>query len=376
MTTTTRAAVLWEVGTDWSIEDVELDDPRATDVLVRMESAGMCHSDDHARTGDMPMPLPIIGGHEGAGVVEAVGPDVTRLAPGDHVAVSFVPACGHCRWCSTGRQYICDSGAKLFNVGMMSDDRLAHHVTRNGERVPVGRYAQVGTFSEQILVNEDSLVKVDDDLPADAVALVSCGVATGFGSATERAGTKPGDDEAVIGVGGIGINAVQGARVAGAQRVIAIDPVEFKREQAMKLGATHAFASVEEAAGAIGELTQGVMCDRVVLAAGVVHGDMVEPALGLTSKGGTLVVTGVAPATESDAQLNLMMLSMMNKEVKGTIFGSMNPREAIPRLLSMYREGVLHLDELVTRRYSLDEVNQGYADMLEGRNIRGVISFT
>jgi NDMA-dependent alcohol dehydrogenase len=376
MTTTTRAAVLWEVGTDWSIEDVELDDPRATDVLVRMESAGMCHSDDHARTGDMPMPLPIIGGHEGAGVVEAVGPDVTRLAPGDHVAVSFVPACGHCRWCSTGRQYICDSGAKLFNVGMMSDDRLAHHVTRNGERVPVGRYAQVGTFSEQILVNEDSLVKVDDDLPADAVALVSCGVATGFGSATERAGTKPGDDVAVIGVGGIGINAVQGARVAGAQRVIAIDPVEFKREQAMKLGATHAFASVEEAAGAIGELTQGVMCDRVVLAAGVVHGDMVEPALGLTSKGGTLVVTGVAPATESDAQLNLMMLSMMNKEVKGTIFGSMNPREAIPRLLSMYREGVLHLDELVTRRYSLDEVNQGYADMLEGRNIRGVISFT
>jgi S-(hydroxymethyl)glutathione dehydrogenase/alcohol dehydrogenase len=225
-------------------------------------------------------------------------------------------------------------------------------------------------------VNEDSLVKVDDDLPADAVALVSCGVATGFGSATERAGTKPGDDVAVIGVGGIGINAVQGARVAGAQRVIAIDPVEFKREQAMKLGATHAFASVEEAAGAIGELTQGVMCDRVVLAAGVVHGDMVEPALGLTSKGGTLVVTGVAPATESDAQLNLMMLSMMNKEVKGTIFGSMNPREAIPRLLSMYREGVLHLDELVTRRYSLDEVNQGYADMLEGRNIRGVISFT
>jgi S-(hydroxymethyl)glutathione dehydrogenase/alcohol dehydrogenase len=376
MTTTTRAAVLWEVGTDWSIEDVELDDPRATDVLVRMESAGMCHSDDHARTGDMPMPLPIIGGHEGAGVVEAVGPDVTRLAPGDHVAVSFVPACGHCRWCSTGRQYICDSGAKLFNVGMMSDDRLAHHVTRNGERVPVGRYAQVGTFSEQILVNEDSLVKVDDDLPADAVALVSCGVATGFGSATERAGTKPGDDVAVIGVGGIGINAVQGARVAGAQRVIAIDPVEFKREQAMKLGATHAFASVEEAAGAIGELTQGVMCDRVVLAAGVVHGDMVEPALALTSKGGTLVVTGVAPATESDAQLNLMMLSMMNKEVKGTIFGSMNPREAIPRLLSMYREGVLHLDELVTRRYSLDEVNQGYADMLEGRNIRGVISFT
>ncbi len=375
MTLTTRAAVLWNVGDPWSIEEVELDEPRATDVLVRMRSAGMCHSDDHAKTGDLPMPLPIIGGHEGAGVVEAVGPDVTGLQPGDHVAVSFVPACGHCRWCSTGRQYICDNGAKLFDVGMMSDGREAHHVTKDGERRVVGRYAQVGTFSEHILVNQDSLVKVDPDLPFDAVALVSCGVATGFGSATERAGTKPGDVVAVVGVGGIGINAVQGARIAGAQRVIAIDPVEFKREQAMALGATHTYASIDEAMGPVGEMTTGVMCDRVVLSAGIVHGDMVQPALDLTSKGGTLVVTGLAPAMESDAQLNLMMLSMMNKEVKGTIFGSMNPRDAIPRLLSMYREGVLKLDELVTRRYSLDEVNQGYADMLEGRNIRGVIAF-
>jgi S-(hydroxymethyl)glutathione dehydrogenase/alcohol dehydrogenase len=291
------------------------------------------------------------------------------------VAVSFIPACGHCRWCSTGRQYLCDSGAKLFDVGMMSDGRNAHHVVRGGERTPVGRYAQVGTFSEHILVNQDSLVEVDDDLPPDAVALVSCGVATGFGSATERAGTKPGDDVAVIGVGGIGINAVQGARIAGAQRVIAIDPVEFKREQAMALGATHAFASIEEASAAVAELTWGQMCDRVILSAGVVHGDMIDPALGLTSKGGTLVVTGLAPAMESDASLNLMMLSMMNKEIKGTIFGSMNPRDAIPRLLSMYREGVLRLDELVTRRYALDEVTQGYADMLDGRNIRGVIAF-
>jgi S-(hydroxymethyl)glutathione dehydrogenase/alcohol dehydrogenase len=375
MSMTTRAAVLWGVGEPWVIEEVELDEPRANDVLVRLHAAGMCHSDDHAKTGDMPMPLPVIGGHEGAGVVEAVGPDVKGLAVGDHVAVSFVPACGHCRWCSTGRQYLCDNGAKLFDIGMMSDGREAHHTVHDGERVAVGRYAQLGTFSEWILVNESSLVKVDDDLPFEVVALVSCGVATGFGSATERAGTKPGDNVAVIGVGGIGINAVQGARIAGAQRVIAIDPVEFKREQAMALGATHAYASVEEAMAEVGALTDGIMCERVVLCAGVVHGDMIDPALWLTAKGGTLVVTGVAPATEDDTKLNLMMLSMMNKEIKGTIFGSMNPRESIPRLLSMYREGVLKIDELVTRRYSLDEVNQGYADMLAGKNIRGVITF-
>ena len=371
MPTTTRAAVLWGIGEEWKIEEITLDDPKAGDVLVKMAYAGMCHSDEHAVTGDLPLGLPVIGGHEGSGVVEAVGPGVTSVAVGDHVSMSFIPSCGRCKWCSTGRQYLCDEGAKLFDIGMMSDGREAHHC--NG--TPIGRYAQVGTFSEHILVSENSLVKVEPDLPLDVVALVSCGVATGFGSATERAGTKPGDNVAVIGIGGIGINAVQGAHLAGAKRVIAIDPVEFKREQAMQFGATHTYSSVEEALLAVPDLTWGEMCDRVVLSAGVVHGDMLEPALNLTAKGGTLVVTGLAPMLESDAQLNLFMLSMMNKEVKGTVFGSTNPRAQIPNLLSMYREGELKLDELITRRYSLDEVNQGYADMRDGKNLRGVIEF-
>ena len=376
MPTTTRAAVLWGTGEDWKIEDVQLDDPKANDVLVTMKAAGMCHSDEHAVTGDLPLPLPVIGGHEGAGIVEAVGPGVTTLAPGDHVSISFIPSCGRCKWCSTGRQYLCDEGAKLFDIGMMSDGREAHHVSNaQGSSTAVGRFAQVGTFSEQVLVSENSLVKVEKDLPFGVVALVSCGVATGFGSATERAGTKPGDNVAVIGVGGIGINAVQGARIAGAKRVIAIDPVEFKREQAMEFGATHTYASVEEALLALPDLTWGDMCERVILCPGVMHGDMIEPALGLTSKGGTLVVTGLAPLLENDAQLNVFMLSMMNKEIKGTVYGSSNPRAIIPQLLSMYREGELKLDELITKRYSLDQVNEGYADMRNGVNIRGVIDF-
>ena len=371
MPTTTRAAVLWNVGDDWSIEEVTLDDPKAGDVLVKMAYAGMCHSDEHAVTGDLPLGLPVIGGHEGSGVVEAVGDGVTSVAVGDHVSISFIPSCGRCKWCSTGRQYLCDEGAKLFDVGMMSDGREAHHVKGD----PVGRYAQVGSFAEHILVSENSVVKVEPDLPLEVVALVSCGVATGFGAATERAGTKPGDNVAVIGVGGIGINAVQGAKAAGAKRIIAIDPVEFKREQAMEFGATHTYSSMEEALAAVPELTWGELCDRVVLSPGVVHGDMLDPALNLTAKGGTLVVTGLAPMLETDAQMNLFMLSMMNKEVKGTVFGSMNPRAQIPALLSMYREGTLKLDELITNRYSLDEVNQGYADMRDGKNLRGVIEF-
>ena len=370
-----RAAVLWGIGEPWKVEDITIDDPGPGEVLLKTKAAGMCHSDEHAVTGDLPMPLPVIGGHEGAGVVEAVGPGVTSVSPGDHVAVSFVPSCGRCRWCMSGRSYICNEGAKLFDIGMMSDGRDAHHVTGPGGRQPVGRYAQVGTFSEQILCSENSVIAVDKDLPFHALALVSCGVGTGFGSATERAGTKPGDNVAVVGVGGIGINAVQGARIAGAKRVIAIDPVEFKREQAMLFGATHTYSSIDEALAAMPDLTWGEMCDRVILCAGVVHGDMVEPALSLTSKGGTLVVTGLAPMVEQDAQLNLFMLSMLNKEVKGTIFRSSNPREMIPRLLSMYRQGDLKIDELVTRRYSLDQVNEGYQDMRDGKNIRGIIDF-
>ncbi len=376
MPTTTRAAVLWGVGEQWKIEEVELDDPKNNEVLVKMVISGMCHSDEHAVTGDLPLGLPVIGGHEGSGIIEAVGPAVTTVKPGDHVSLSFIPSCGRCKWCVTGRQFLCDEGAKLFNVGMMSDDREAHHVTdANGNRVAVGRYAQIGSFSEHILVSENSVIKVEDDLNMAAVALVSCGVSTGFGAATHRAGTQPGDNVAVIGVGGIGINAIQGAAIAGAKRVIAIDPVEFKREQAMELGATHAYSSIEEAALAIPELTWGDMCERVVLSPGVVHGSMLNDALNLTSKDGTLVVTGLAPMLEEEATLNSFMLSMMNKEIKGTIFGSTNPRDTIPRLLSMYREGRLKLDELVTKRYSLDQVNEGYDDMRSGKNIRGVIEF-
>lgn len=376
MPTTTRAAVLWNIGDDWKIEQVELDDPRETDVLVKMRVAGMCHSDEHAVTGDLPLGLPVIGGHEGAGVVVEVGDKVTTVKPGDHVSMSFIPSCGRCKWCASGRQYLCDEGAKLFNVGMMSDDREAHHVVgEDGSRTTVGRFTQLGTFADHILVSENSLVKVDEDLPFGPIALVSCGVATGFGAATTRAGTKPGDTVAVVGIGGVGINAIQGAAIAGAKRVIAVDPVEFKREQAMECGATHTYASMEEALEALPDLTWGEMCDKVILTMGVFHGEDLETALNMAQKDGTVVITGLANMMEDTAKLNSFMLSMMNKEIKGTVFGSTNPREAIPRLLSMYREGELKLDELITRRYTLDEINEGYKDMRDGKNIRGIIEF-
>jgi S-(hydroxymethyl)glutathione dehydrogenase/alcohol dehydrogenase len=367
-----RAAVLWGVGEPMTIEDVELDDPGPGEVLVDLRATGLCHSDEHVATGDMLVPhFPFIIGHEGAGEVAEVGPGVTSVAVGDHVAFSFIPSCGRCRWCAAGMSFICDEGAKLFNTGMMTDDRVAHRIA--GE--PAARFAQLGAFSEQQLVAESSVVKVDPSLPWHAVALVSCGVATGYGSAVRRADVRPGDTVAVIGTGGVGMNAVQGARIAGARRIIAIDPRQNKRDWAKDFGATHTFASAAEAAGPVFELTEGLMCDAVICVPSVMTGELVEPALTLTAKGGSCVVTGVAAMATTEVSMNLFMFAMMNKEIKGCIFGSGNPRADIPALLALYRDGVLKLDELVTATYSLDQVNEGYRDLRESRILRGVVTF-
>ncbi|MGE3590791.1 MAG: NDMA-dependent alcohol dehydrogenase [Ilumatobacteraceae bacterium] len=379
----TRAAVLWGTGQPWQVEEITIDPPKTGELIVQWKAAGLCHSDEHMVTGDMVLPpealvaagigniFPLVGGHEGAGVVVEVGPGVTTVKPGDHVSASFIPSCGRCRYCSTGRQNLCDDGAGALGGGMITDGTHRHFV--NGE--PVTMMAKVGTFAEHACVSEKSVVKVDEDLPLECVALVSCGVATGWGSATKRGDVSAGDTVVVVGIGGIGINAVQGAHMAGAKRVIAIDPVEFKREKAMEFGATHTFSSMEEAMPAVAEMTWGQMADKVIMTPGVLYGDLMALGLSLAGKGGTVVATAVAPITQTESSVNLFELSMWNKEIKGTIFGSLNPRADIPRLLGMYRDGTLKLDELITRRYTLDQVNEGYRAMRDGENIRGVIVY-
>ena len=379
----TRAAVLWGIGQDWKVEEIDLDPPKAGEVLVQMKAAGMCHSDEHMVTGDLaisneaaaelgmdPM-FPMIGGHEGAGVVVQVGPGVSSVEPGDHVSASFIPSCGRCHYCSTGRQNLCDLGAKAFEKGQITDGTSRHHC--RGEDLNL--FAKLGTFSEHTVVAETSVIKIEHDFPMDVVCLVSCGVATGWGSAVQRGAVKAGDTVVVVGIGGIGINAVQGAKMAGAKHVIAVDPVEFKREKAMELGATHTFSSMAEAIPAVQELSWGRMADKVIMTPGVMYGDMMQLGTALAGKGGTIVVTAVAPMTQTHSAVNLFELAMWNKEIKGTIFGSLNPRADIPRLLGMYRDGQLKLEELITKRYSLDEINEGYRAMRDGENLRGVIIY-
>ncbi len=383
-----QAAILRGVGRDWEICEIELDKPRSREVLVRMAAAGICHTDDHFATGDaVPSPemvelmraagmatpdwFPLIGGHEGAGVVEEVGPDVRDLKPGDHVGMSFIPSCGKCRWCVSGHSYICDVGANLFTKEMITDGTARRHL---GEEDLMAT-TQLGTFSEYVVASEDSLINIDKSIPFHAASLVSCGVTTGWGSATVSAGTEPGDTVVVIGIGGVGMNALQGAHAAGAKYIVGVDPVDFKRDSAKVFGATHTCAWAHEAIDVVRELTAGVMADRVVLTAGVVHADQIPVAMMLTRKGGTCVLTGMTPLSEMSVPLILVDMANSAKQLKGALYGGMNPRASMPMLLAMYQAGALKLDELVTRRYRLEQINDAIDDMREGRNIRGLIEF-
>ncbi len=380
----TRAAVLHGPRQQWKVEEVEIDPPREHEVLVRSAYAGLCHSDEHIRSGDFVAPpealslagaesmFPIIGGHEGSGLVTQVGPGVTSVAVGDQVGVSFVPSCGRCHSCVSGRQNLCDRGVLTLAGPMLSDQTWRHHLAGHN----LHRMAQLGTFAEHLVVHEDSLVRVEPDVSLRAVTLVSCGVTTGFGSAANRGRVRPGETVVVVGCGGVGVGAIQGARVCGAATIVAVDPVELKRERSFEFGATHSVSSIEEALPLVANLTCGRMAEVVILTPGLLTGDILGPALNLTSKDGRLVCTAASPADQVDVKVSLLELTMFNKAILGSLFGSGNPRIMIPRLLDLYRKGVVKLDEMVTREYTLDEINDGYDDLAAGRNIRGVIRFT
>jgi len=366
----TDAAILWEVQGEWTVEEIDLDPPKAGEVLVHVAASGLCHSDEHLLTGDLASPLPVIGGHEGAGTVGEVGSGVTALQPGDHVVFSFVPACGRCVPCATGHQNLCDLG-EFLQDGTQVDGTFRHHA----RGADVATFCGLGTFSKATVVNEASCIKIADDLPLEKACLVGCGVTTGWGSAVHAANVRPGENVAVIGIGGIGVNAVQGARLAGAERIVAVDPVEFKREQAVKFGATHTAESIDEAFGLVREITWGTMCDKVILAMGVGRGSLMAGVMALVAKGGRAVVTNIHPDSETEVTMSMIDLTVMEKQVVGSLFGSANPRADIPKLLQLYREGQLNLDDLVTRSYKLEEINQGYQDMRDGKNLRGVLSY-
>ena len=366
----TRAAVLHAPGEPIRVEEVELDEPKEHEVLVRMVAAGICHSDYHIVVGDLPAYLPIALGHEGAGIVEKVGPNVTNCKPGDHVVLTFIPSCGTCRYCTSGHANLCNKGAAIL-AGPQLDGTFRMHGP-NGE--DVGQMCVISTFSEYTVVPDMSVVPVADYYPLNRAVLVGCGVPTGVGAVTHRAKVVPGSTVMIIGVGGIGMNVVQGAALAGARMIIAVDVNDFKLEKAKELGATHTVNSTREDPVSVArDLTWGEGVDYAFEA--IATPATIGQAYAATGKNGTVVVIGLTPATAESIPIPPLDLVLYQKTLMGTLYGDSQPRYDIPNMLALYHAGKLKLDELVTRTYTLDQVNEAYADMIAGKNSRGVIEF-
>lgn len=369
----TKGALIWEFNQPWSVEEIEIGDPRKDEVKIQMEAAGMCRSDHHLVTGDIPMAgFPVLGGHEGAGIVTEVGPGVDDFAPGDHVVLAFTPSCGKCPSCQAGMRNLCDLGAGLLAGESVTDGSF--RIQARGQNVyPM---TLLGTFSPYMVVHRSSVVKIDPSVPFEVACLVGCGVTTGYGSAVRTADVRPGDDVAIVGLGGVGMAALQGAVSAGARYVFAVEPVEWKRDQALKFGATHVYPDINAALMGIAEVTYGLMAQKVIITVGKLDGADVDSYLTITAKGGTCVLTAIGSLVDTQVTLNLAMLTLLQKNIQGTIFGGGNPHYDIPKLLSMYKAGKLNLDDMVTTAYKLEQINDGYQDMLNGKNIRGVIRYT
>ncbi len=362
------AAVLTGINKPWEIMEVDVAEPRDNEILIRYVAAGLCHSDMHLMTGDLPVELPYIGGHEGAGIVEKVGPGVSRVRQGDHVVCAFIPSCGHCRFCANGMQSICDLGATILE-GCLPDG--SYPFTIDGQNA--GAMCMLGTFSQYATISETSAVKVDDDLPLEVAVLCGCGVPTGYGSAVNTGNTQVGDTVVVYGIGGIGANAVQGAALAGATNIIAVDPLANKREFGQEMGATHAVAPGGESIELAKELTEGVGADVAIVTVDVVAEPVVQEAIQAIRKGGIVVLTGLSHPESMTVHWSGTDMTLFRKQIRGSLFGDCNPTQDIKKMLALYRSGKLKLDELVTKQYTLAEINDGYADLEAGKNIRGVI---
>lgn len=364
----TQAAVLYEAGKPFEIEELEVVAPDEYEVLVRYDYSGLCHSDLHMVKGHLPFRAPMVFGHEGSGEILEVGAKVSNVEVGDHFVASFFPVCGRCRWCATGNSRLCDMGANGLD-GFLPGGRFPFR----GKAGEYGSMMTVGTFSQYATIHQDSVVKIDKDLPLDKAALVGCGVPTGWGSAVNSANVRAGDTVVIYGIGGIGTNAVQGAAYAGAQHLIAVDPVSSKRDNAKRFGATHTAASAAEALELVTNLTRGVGADSTIITIDQLTAESVSDAAAATSKGGTIVITSMGQYEDDTIQLSGVQLALWGKNIQGSLYGGCNPVYDIPKLLNLYRTGHVKLDELITQTYSLDQVNQGYADLDNHKNIRGVI---
>lgn len=362
-----KAAVLNQIPGELEIEDISVDKPDSNEVLVRVVNAGLCHSDLHFMDGQWEfLQLPAVMGHESAGIVEAVGRDVDYVSKGDRVITCLSAFCGHCEHCLTGRPNICDNPTALLR-GAQAPARLSN---QGGDAVE--QFVGLGGFAEEMLVHQNALVKINPEMPLDRASLLGCGVTTGLGAVFKTAHIEPGSTVAVFGAGGIGLSAVQGARIAGAGRVISIDVTEEKLETARKLGATDTVNGAEvDAVEAIKELTMGGV-DYAFECIGLKT--TCEQAWAASRKGGTTVIVGMMPYGEN-IEIPGYEVFIMEKRLQGSMMGSNAFRVDMPRYIDMYLDGRLLLDEMISEHISLEEINDGYEKMRQRIGTRTVVDF-
>ena len=361
-----KAAVLYEVGQPLVIEEVELDPPKAGEVHVKIGAAGICRSDLHVMKGDGRSTLPTVLGHEGSGTVLDVGEGVTTVKPGDRVILSFVPNCGRCHFCLSGRANLCDlHGA---TTGTLFDGTTRLH--KGDERIT--HYGKVACFAQEAIVPETGCIPVAADFPLAQAALIGCCVTTGVGAAMYNAKITPGSTVAVIGAGGVGLNVIQGARLLNASKIIAVDVNEGKLEFAMNFGATHSVnPNQQDAVARIKEITGGLGADYTFEVFG--SGKTVEMAYDSARKGGTVVVVGIAPIGDT-ANIDASSIVRMEKTIQGCYYGSARPNIDMPTMVDLYLSGKIDVDSLVAREYNLDDINEAYEDLQRGEVGRGVIT--
>jgi S-(hydroxymethyl)glutathione dehydrogenase/alcohol dehydrogenase len=363
----TVAAVLHRFGESHRIEDVELRDPGPEEVLVRVLAAGVCHSDVGQADGEWDFPLPAVLGHEGAGVVEAVGSGVTSVSVGESVVLNLAPGCGACLHCTAGRPILCQSA-----LDAMTEGRLTTGPSPiRGRDGPIATYSLLGCFARHAVVAEASAVRLPREVPAEVAALIGCAVITGVGAATETAAVEAGSRGAVIGVGGVGVNAIQGARLRGASEIVAFDVAPARREAATRFGATETVdASDSEVLEGLRSRARREGYDWTIV--GVGREEAVRLGVELTRPGGTTVVVGLLPA-DTPVAVDMLELVTYEKKIVGSAYGSISPHVLMPRLARLYLEGELLLDELVSEPVPLEAIDEAFERSRRTEGLRPVL---
>lgn len=359
-----KAAVCYEFNKPLVIEELAMRAVRPDEVKVKVAVTAICHSDIHDLRGDFGGTPPFVGGHETAGYVEEVGANVTSVKPGDHVIVSLLESCGKCFYCTTGRPYFCETKVTYDVTGTLTNEKGQDVIQK----------ARVAGFAEYVLVHESQLVKIDDDFPMDVASLLACGVTTGFGAVVNRAKVPPLSSVVVIGVGGVGLNSVQGALTCGANPIIAVDILDSKLDRAKEFGATDVVnAKTADTVATVKELTGGKGADYVFVTVG--SAAAMQQAFAMLCRGGTAVMVGLPPATDPPVALPAGELAFSEKTVTGGFMGSICLQVDIPRIIALYKAGRYKLDELIAERYPFERINEALDSSAAGEALRNVIVF-